>query len=87
MSTPILQLRIELLYIEPLIWRRLQVPGDGTFWDLHVAIQGAFVWNDTYLHEFRPRGEPGAHPRFGMPWTRSMTTRCCPAGNIAWPTS
>ena len=67
MSTPILQLRVELLQIEPLIWRRLQVPGHYTFWDLHVAIQSAFAWNDTHLHEFRPWDGQGAHPRFGVP--------------------
>lgn len=38
----ILQFRIELLGIEPLIWRRIQVPDTYTFWDLHVAIQSAF---------------------------------------------
>jgi hypothetical protein len=40
---PILQLRIELLHIDPLIWRRIQVPGDCTFRDLHVAVQSAFA--------------------------------------------
>ena len=33
---PILQLRIELLHIEPLIWRRIQVSHKATWWDLHV---------------------------------------------------
>lgn len=67
MPKPILQLRVELQEIEPLIWRRLQVPGDYTFWDLHVAIQSAFGWNDTHPHEFRPwDGREGA-PRFGIP--------------------
>ena len=63
---PILQVRIELLGIEPLIWRRIQVPGNYSFWDLHVAIQSAFAWNDSHLHEFRvatPRGVS----RFGLP--------------------
>ena len=54
MSKPILQIRVELQEIEPLVWRRLQVPGDYTFWDLHVAIQSAFAWMDKHLHEFRP---------------------------------
>lgn len=67
MHKPILQLRVELLHIEPLIWRRLQVPGDYTFWDLHVAIQSAFAWTDTHLHEFRPWGERDTRPRYGMP--------------------
>lgn len=67
MGKPVLQLRIELRNIEPLIWRRLQMPGDCTFWDLHVAIQSAFARADTHLHEFRPMGERNGHPRFGMP--------------------
>ena len=64
---PILQLRIELLHIAPLIWRRIQVPDDCSFWDLHVAIQGAFAWNDSHLHEFRCRGRGGNERRFGIP--------------------
>lgn len=64
---PILQLRIELLHIEPLIWRRIQMPADCTFWDLHVAIQSAFAWNDSHLHEFRAGGQRGNELRFGIP--------------------
>jgi hypothetical protein len=67
MPQPILQIRVELQEIEPLIWRRIQVPGDYTFWDLHVAIQSAFAWTDTHLHEFRPWGRRDGSPRFGMP--------------------
>lgn len=63
----ILQLRIELLHIEPLIWRRLQVPGHYTFWDLHAAIQSAFGWNDTHLHEFHPWNRRDGGSRFGIP--------------------
>ncbi len=67
MSTSILQLRIELLHIEPLIWRRLQVPGDYTLWDLHVAIQSALGWNDSHLHAFAQLDHPDGGPRFGIP--------------------
>ena len=67
MTATILQIRVELQHIEPLIWRRFQVPGDYTFWDLHVAIQSAFDWNDTHLHEFRPVGQRNGKPRFGIP--------------------
>ncbi len=48
----IFQLRISLEGIEPEIWRRIQIPGDSTFWDLHCAIQDAFGWEDCHLHEF-----------------------------------
>ena len=53
MSSDILQLKIELMDIEPPIWRRIQMPGDCTFWDLHVAIQNAMGWGDSHLHMFR----------------------------------
>jgi hypothetical protein len=69
MSKPVLQIRVELQHIEPLIWRRLQLPGDCTLWDLHVAIQSAFAWNDSHLHEFRPVGQRRGKPRFGLPFT------------------
>ncbi len=47
-----LQFKIELLDIEPMIWRRIEVPSTYSFWDLHVAIQDAMGWLDYHLHEF-----------------------------------
>lgn len=38
--------------IEPAIWRRIQVPGSYSFWDLHVAIQDVMGWKDCHLHQF-----------------------------------
>lgn len=55
----IYQFRLTLLEIEPSIWRRIQVPADYSFWDLHVAIQDSMGWLDYHLHEFllkKPRG-------------------------------
>ncbi len=50
----IMQFKIQLKGIRPPIWRRIQVPGDYTFWDLHVAIQDAMAgWEDYHLHEFK----------------------------------
>jgi hypothetical protein len=51
----VLQFRIELLDIDPAIWRRIQVPSKYSFWDLHVAIQDAMGWPDYHLHVFRVR--------------------------------
>lgn len=65
--SPILQLRIELLHVAPLIWRRIQIPDTFTFWDLHVAIQSAFGWNDSHLHEFRVAADSGEVLSFGIP--------------------
>ena len=66
-ESSILQFRIELLGVQPLIWRRIQVPGGYTFWDLHVAIQSAFAWNDSHLHEFRLTTSSGKRLCFGLP--------------------
>lgn len=49
------QFMIVLKDIRPTIWRRIQVPGFYSFWDLHVAIQDAMGWLDCHLHEFRVR--------------------------------
>ncbi len=48
----VLQFKITLKGISPPIWRRLLVPEDHTFWDLHVAIQNAMGWDDMHLHQF-----------------------------------
>lgn len=49
----VFQIRIELLGIEPPIWRRIEVPESYSFWDLHVAIQDSMGWQDSHLHHFR----------------------------------
>ena len=46
------QLKISLQGIMPIIWRRIQVLSNYTFWNLHVVIQEAFAWNDSHLHRF-----------------------------------
>ena len=57
----VVQFRVTLRYVEPVVWRLIEVPAKYTFWDLHVAIQDAMGWLDYHLHMFRvadPRGEP-----------------------------
>ncbi len=51
-SSRIFQFKIILKNTKPPVWRRIQVPGDYTFWDLHVAIQDSMGWTDTHLHVF-----------------------------------
>src|SRR3546814_2279523 len=45
-------LRMELLHIEPLIWRQLEVPTMMTLGALHEIIQAAMCWSDSHLWEF-----------------------------------
>ena len=48
----IYQLRIDLDYAKPPIWRRLLVPADIELADLHRVIQIAFDWDNSHLHHF-----------------------------------
>ncbi len=67
--TEVYQFRISLKGIEPAIWRRIQVPADYTFWDLHVAIQDVMGWLDYHLHVFRvvTPGRPDGLVQTGIP--------------------
>lgn len=49
----IYQFKITLQEINPPIWRRIQVPENFNFWDLHLAIQNSFGWGGGHLHQFR----------------------------------
>jgi len=62
-----LRFRIELLGIQPPIWRELLVPARYTFWELHVAIQDAMGWLDYHLHEFHVPSEGVSPAVFGIP--------------------
>lgn len=48
----IYQLKVTLKDVKPPVWRRLRIPSDATFWELHIAIQDSFGWWDYHLHEF-----------------------------------
>ena len=53
----IYQLKITLRDIEPVIWRRLLVPGNLNLQRLHRVIQDAMGWEDDHLHSFEVDGE------------------------------
>ena len=48
----IFQFKITLQHIEPVIWRRVQVPANLSFGDLHWVIQEVMGWENSHLHEF-----------------------------------
>lgn len=48
-------MRIDLVGAKPPIWRRISMPVDASFFDLHVAIQEAMGWQDCHLHNFEIR--------------------------------
>ncbi|MCX6719464.1 MAG: plasmid pRiA4b ORF-3 family protein [Candidatus Taylorbacteria bacterium] len=58
-SDNILQFKITLNGSLPKIWRRILVPADYTFFDLHCAIQNAMGWDDCHLHAFQFKDKKG----------------------------
>jgi hypothetical protein len=64
----VFQFKIQLKHVKPLIWRRILVPENYTFWDLHVAVQDSMGWVDYHLHEFNIQNPfTGKEDRIGMP--------------------
>jgi hypothetical protein len=53
----IYQLKVALLGISPMIWRRLLIRSDSTIADLHHILQMAMGWSDMHLHQFRIQGK------------------------------
>lgn len=48
----ILQFKITLKHTAPKIWRRFQVRGNITFYDLHLIIQNVMGWHNCHLYQF-----------------------------------
>lgn len=62
------QLLITLEDTDPPVWRRLVVPSSYSLAKLHDALQAAFGWHDSHLHEFRIRDQVFSNPDFGDGW-------------------
>ena len=54
-TTPIVQMRIELIGIDPPIWRRILCPSETTLDEFHVIVQRAMGWSNCHLHRFEIR--------------------------------
>ena len=48
-----ISLRIELLEVEPLVWRRVRVADTITLKALHRVLQTVMGWDNSHLHEYR----------------------------------
>lgn len=59
---PVLQLKVRLLEISPMVWRRLLVPVDTTLRELHGILQVAMGWEGIHLFQFHLRAV-----RYGSP--------------------
>ena len=63
----VFQFKIQLQNVtKPTVWRRLQVPSNYTFHQLHMVIQISFGWGNYHLYQFTPTGY-GSSPQIAMP--------------------
>lgn len=49
-------LKVTLLDTDPVIWRRVRVPGSINLGALHDVLQIAMGWSGDHLHQFKARG-------------------------------
>ena len=59
------QLKLAVPFSDPLIWRRIQVPGQLTLADMHQVIQVCMGWRDSDSHQFLV-GKIFYQPGFGI---------------------
>jgi len=52
---PALQLKVRLLQVSPMVWRRLLVPAATSLRELHGVVQVAMGWEGIHLFQFRLR--------------------------------
>ncbi len=61
-----MQLKVQLKYFKPPIWRSVVVPSLATLGDLHRVIQIVFGWDGDHMHAFRVGGHNYSDPSFGL---------------------
>jgi Plasmid pRiA4b ORF-3-like protein len=64
----IYQLKIFILGISPMIWRRFKVHSDSTIADLHYVVQIVMGWTDSHLHRFVIHGKDYGIAQIGGIW-------------------
>ena len=64
-AIPGYQLKLAIPFSDPLIWRRVQVPGQLTLADMHRVIQICMGWQDSDTHQFLV-GKIFYQPGFGI---------------------
>lgn len=54
--TTVYRLRVELAWVDD-VWRRIEIRGDQTLDDLHLALQSAFDWDNDHMYAFFLSGQ------------------------------
>jgi|TARA_B100001971_G_C18218100_1_gene555238 hypothetical protein len=61
-TTTVFQIKLTLHEIEPLIWRRFQIPAHQNLHELHLTLQAVMGWTDSHLYAFRQGGRYYGQP-------------------------
>jgi len=61
-----MQLKVQLKYFKPPVWRSVVVPSLATLGDLHRVIQIVFGWDGDHLHAFRVGSHNYSDSSFGL---------------------
>ena len=59
-------IKVTLLRTRPVVWRRILVPGDITFRQLHRTLQTVMGWTDSHLHQFALPRQKFAGASYGV---------------------
>jgi hypothetical protein len=62
-AVPTFQIKIVLIGSQPVIWRRLRVPGNANLGWLHAVLQVAMGWTNSHLYHFLTSEGRYADPR------------------------
>ena len=62
----IYHLKVVLEGTKPLVWRRLQVPGNANLGWLHAVLQVAMGWSNSHLHQFLFDDQVCSDPSSGL---------------------
>ena len=53
------QMKVTLLGVRPLVWRRFQIAGNQTLYQLHLVVQTVMGWENYHLYEFSLGNDTG----------------------------
>ncbi len=67
-TSQVYQLKVTLKRSSPPIWRRVQIRGSYTLFDLHVIIQIVMGWSNSHLHQFELGGIHFGEPDLESPF-------------------
>ena len=65
-GVPLYHLKVVLDETKPVLWRRLQVPGNASLGWLHAVLQVAMGWMNCHLHQFRVGEQIYSDPAFEL---------------------